>query len=119
MDNTLTVCIPDKPATAEQVNRDIVDSVVACAGYTRRAWWPVTVFAALNAFTSGLLLAADSWLAAGAMWLLGAVVVLWVITQQNDHESQTLSMRNALERRFGLPEYARHRNDYSPFWDGE
>jgi hypothetical protein len=105
--------------TAEQVNRDIVENVVATAGYNVRAWTPPVLLAIGNAFALGLLLASTSWLAAGAGWLLGAVVVLWLFGLQQDHQSMTLSMRNALERRFGLPEYARHRSDYSPFWDLE
>lgn len=109
-----------RPTAAElAVNKDIVESVVACAGYNRRNWAMPVALTAFNGAAAGLLLVPQSWLAAGALWLLGAVCVLWMLGMQADHQSMTLSMRNALERRFGLPEYARHRSDYSPFWDGE
>lgn len=102
------------------VNCDIVESVVECAGYRTRIWVPVVAFAAVNSMLTGVLLwPMVGWLASVAAWMLGGCVVFWLLATVQDWESQTLSMRNALERRFGLPEYRRHRHDYSPFWDGE
>jgi hypothetical protein len=105
--------------TPAGVNRDIVDSVMDLAGYKTRTFAPVIVTTAVNVLLTGVLvMVLTSWLLGTVFWVAGALIVAWLLAESNSWYSHSLHMRNALERRFGLAEYKRHRSDYSAFWEG-
>jgi hypothetical protein len=98
------------------VNSDIVASTMDLLGYTRSEWR--TVFA-LTAANIGIAAAICWWFipviglpvaACVILFGLGLGVHLWRI--RLEYSEHTLIVRNALERRLGVPETARHREGY-------
>lgn len=105
--------------TPERVNKDIVESTMACVGYSRTEWRTVFTLTAINIMLAVAVavkfVPEVGVVVAGCIMALGALlaIALWQIRQ--DQVEHDLAIRNALERRLGLPEHARHREGYFPY----
>lgn len=95
------------------VDRDVVESVRALAGYRTHLWAAPFCWTAVAVASAGLTMGAlfNLWVAV-AVWVLGLMSLFWVLQVQHDWDEHSTSLCNALERRLELPERHRHRQGY-------
>lgn len=99
------------------VSKDIVGSTMHLLGYTKEAWRWVYLLTFANVF----LMSYAAWLLLPRIYFLPALTMLMgfaaglagrLIYLGATYAEHTLAVRNALERRLGVPEHARHRETY-------
>ena len=100
---------------AEAVNEDIVEATVELFGYSRSVW--ALAFATTTAACGVVDGCIWRFVDHGAPLAIGGLVVTGMIAAYlvrlgMNWQLQTLAVRNALERRLGVPETARHRHNY-------
>jgi len=103
---------------ASGVNTDLVSSTMDLLGYQKKGWRWVY----LLTFANIVLMGYAMWLALPAMIALPCLTILAgaafalggrLFYLGSTYAEHTLVVRNALERRLGVPEHARHRESYA------